>query len=129
MLPLITIRYALGQGAAASAIDIEEYVQHGVSGGNLPSMRVLQHDIQRRNKSRCMEEEPIGNSEWTHLIIDGKIEELVVVMDLRLSILKCIFCRGYCCYFHLFDSESIQLLRVKVFRRKYILHRINLMVF
>ncbi|XP_062011980.1 molybdenum cofactor sulfurase isoform X1 [Rosa rugosa] len=54
--------YALGQGAAASAIDIEEHVLHGVSGGSVPSMRVLQHEVQRRNKARSMEEEPTGGA-------------------------------------------------------------------
>nr|XP_011460723.1 PREDICTED: molybdenum cofactor sulfurase isoform X2 [Fragaria vesca subsp. vesca] len=54
--------YALGQGAAAFAIDIEEHVNHGVSGGNVPSMRVLHHEVQRRNKARSMEKEPKGGS-------------------------------------------------------------------
>lgn len=50
-------------------------MHHGVSGGSVPSMSVLQHEVQRRNKARSLEEEPTGNSEWTHQIFDGKFYE------------------------------------------------------
>ncbi|GAV64118.1 Aminotran_5 domain-containing protein/MOSC domain-containing protein/MOSC_N domain-containing protein [Cephalotus follicularis] len=49
--------YALSQGAAAVAIDINEDIHHAAT-----CMKVSQHPIQRRNEAGVMEEEPIGNA-------------------------------------------------------------------
>ncbi|BFG28744.1 hypothetical protein CerSpe_150180 [Prunus speciosa] len=53
--------YALDQGAAAFAIDVEETVRHGVSNGTAASMKVLQHQVQRRNEASSLEE-PTGEA-------------------------------------------------------------------
>lgn len=66
LLPLISLRYALSQGAAALAIDIEESVH--VSNGTVASMRVSQHQVQRRNDAKPLQHEPKGKSWWTYLI-------------------------------------------------------------
>ncbi|KAG2679697.1 hypothetical protein I3760_11G063500 [Carya illinoinensis] len=52
--------YALSQGSAAFAIDIEESLDH--SRGNLMSVKVSQHQIQRRNEARFFEKEPTGGA-------------------------------------------------------------------
>ncbi|GMY33370.1 molybdenum cofactor sulfurase isoform X2, partial [Fagus crenata] len=54
--------YALGQGAAAFAVDIEEAVHHGVSRGIAASVSLSQHQIQRRNVERFLGEEPTGDA-------------------------------------------------------------------
>ncbi|KAE8124542.1 hypothetical protein FH972_019417 [Carpinus fangiana] len=54
--------YALGQGAAAFAIDIEETVHHVVSKSTVVPVRVYQHQIQRRSEARFLEKEPIGDT-------------------------------------------------------------------
>ncbi|XP_062168774.1 molybdenum cofactor sulfurase isoform X2 [Alnus glutinosa] len=54
--------YALGQGAAAFAIDIEEAVQHVVSRSTVVPVRVSQHQIQRRSETRFREKEPTGDT-------------------------------------------------------------------
>ncbi|XP_009361810.2 molybdenum cofactor sulfurase isoform X1 [Pyrus x bretschneideri] len=54
--------YALGQGAAAFAIDVEETSHHGVSNGTVASMKALQHPIQRRSEARSLEGEPTGDA-------------------------------------------------------------------
>ncbi|KAL4598330.1 hypothetical protein ACB092_11G052900 [Castanea dentata] len=51
--------YALSQGAAAFAVDIEETVHHGVSNGIAASVSLSQHQIQRRNEEKFLEEELI----------------------------------------------------------------------
>ncbi|KAI5332642.1 hypothetical protein L3X38_022771 [Prunus dulcis] len=53
--------YALDQGAAAFAMDVEETVHHGVSNGTAASMKVLQHQVQRRNEASSLEE-PTGEA-------------------------------------------------------------------
>ncbi|XP_024019141.1 molybdenum cofactor sulfurase isoform X1 [Morus notabilis] len=52
--------YALSQGAAALAIDIEESVH--VSNGTVASMRVSQHQVQRRNDAKPLQHEPKGDA-------------------------------------------------------------------
>lgn len=64
--PLISVRYALSQGAAAFAIDIEESVHE--SNGRVTSMRVSQRQVQRRNDAKSFQHESKGKSEWTHQI-------------------------------------------------------------
>ncbi|KAF5477378.1 hypothetical protein F2P56_004025 [Juglans regia] len=54
--------YALSHGSAAFAIDIEESMDHEVSRGNLMSVKVSQHQIQRRNEARFFEKEPTGGA-------------------------------------------------------------------
>ncbi|KAM3732066.1 hypothetical protein ACB098_11G032800 [Castanea mollissima] len=54
--------YALSQGAAAFAVDIEETVHHGVSNGIAASVSLSQHQIQRRNEEKFLEEELIGDA-------------------------------------------------------------------
>ncbi|KAM6594810.1 hypothetical protein CsatA_002513 [Cannabis sativa] len=48
--------YALKQGAAAFAIDIEEDAHDSTS------MRILQHQVQRRNEAKFLQEERTGNA-------------------------------------------------------------------
>ncbi|XP_060967881.1 molybdenum cofactor sulfurase isoform X3 [Cannabis sativa] len=55
MNPLILL-YALKQGAAAFAIDIEEDAHDSTS------MRILQHQVQRRNEAKFLQEERTGNA-------------------------------------------------------------------
>ncbi|XP_057950227.1 molybdenum cofactor sulfurase isoform X2 [Malania oleifera] len=55
--------YALHQGAAAFAMDIEDAdCCCAVSGSKTPSFRVTKHPIQRRTEARFLEEEPIGKA-------------------------------------------------------------------
>ncbi|KAL5545083.1 hypothetical protein UlMin_008867 [Ulmus minor] len=54
--------YALDQGAAAFAIDIEETVHEEISNGDVASMRVSQHQVQRRIDPGFLWEEPIGDA-------------------------------------------------------------------
>lgn len=62
-LSLIIYRYALNQGAAAVAVDIEEvkYLT-GLSKSNISSVKVLQHPIQRRTQAMSPAEISDGNS-------------------------------------------------------------------
>ncbi|GMN56533.1 hypothetical protein TIFTF001_025648 [Ficus carica] len=52
--------YALSQGAAAFAIDIEESVHE--SNGRVTSMRVSQHQVQRRNDAKSFQHESKGDA-------------------------------------------------------------------
>ncbi|MED6130548.1 Molybdenum cofactor sulfurase [Stylosanthes scabra] len=52
--------YALGQGAASIAVDIEENETPGVSGENI-TMKISPHQVQRRKVTRLLEEEPAGH--------------------------------------------------------------------
>ncbi|XP_059443756.1 molybdenum cofactor sulfurase isoform X3 [Corylus avellana] len=54
--------YALGQGAAAFAIDIEETLHHVASRSTVVPVRVSQHQIQRRSEARFLEKEPTGDT-------------------------------------------------------------------
>ncbi|KAK0597739.1 hypothetical protein LWI29_028205 [Acer saccharum] len=55
--------YALSQGAAAFAIDIEEAVHNdGLSRTPMTSMNVALHPVQRRNKIQFTDGEPTGNA-------------------------------------------------------------------
>lgn len=60
---LLKFRYALGQGAASFAVDIEEAEHDGVSEGIAAAVRLSQHQIQRRNEKSFLKEESTGNSE------------------------------------------------------------------
>lgn len=60
---LLKFRYALGQGIASFAVDIEEAVHDGVSEGIATAVRLSQHQIQRRNEKSFLKEESTGNSE------------------------------------------------------------------
>lgn len=53
--------YALSKGAAAFAIDIEAAGHHDGSRSMDSSIKVLQHDVQRRSEVRLLDEEPTGN--------------------------------------------------------------------
>ncbi|GMG99326.1 hypothetical protein Nepgr_001166 [Nepenthes gracilis] len=55
--------YALNQGASVSAVDIEEILDHAsISSGNRPSLKMLQHPLQRRSRSKFQEEDSTGNA-------------------------------------------------------------------
>ena len=61
-MPLIISRFALGKGAAAIAVDIEESAHDaGEFRSPASSIRVIQHPIQRRNVPRSLEEETTGD--------------------------------------------------------------------
>ncbi|GAB4854748.1 Molybdenum cofactor sulfurase [Ancistrocladus abbreviatus] len=54
--------YALNQGAAVSAIDIEDSGSHAaLSGNNEPSLKMLQHPLLRRNAIKFQEEDSTGD--------------------------------------------------------------------
>ncbi|KAK9004716.1 hypothetical protein V6N11_042174 [Hibiscus sabdariffa] len=55
--------YALSQGAAAFAVDINEAVdQDGASRNSLTSVKVSQHSVQRRNEAKVLEGAAIGDA-------------------------------------------------------------------
>ncbi|XVE52899.1 hypothetical protein DITRI_Ditri02bG0161200 [Diplodiscus trichospermus] len=55
--------YALNQGAAAFAVDIEEAVdQYGASRSSLTSFKVIQHPVQRRNEAEVLEGDLTGDA-------------------------------------------------------------------
>ncbi|KAF1899021.1 hypothetical protein Lal_00019142 [Lupinus albus] len=58
---LTSIRYALGQGAKAIAVDIEEDV-HPVTSGETISMNISPHGVQRRKVAGLTEGEPTGDT-------------------------------------------------------------------
>ncbi|KAK8706412.1 hypothetical protein V6N13_049979 [Hibiscus sabdariffa] len=58
-----TFIYALSQGAAAFAVDINEAVdQDGASRNSLTSVKVSQHSVQRRNEAKVLEGAAIGDA-------------------------------------------------------------------
>ncbi|KAF3975544.1 hypothetical protein CMV_001205 [Castanea mollissima] len=59
---LLKFRYALGQGAASFAVDIEEAEHDGVSEGIAAAVRLSQHQIQRRNEKSFLKEESTGDA-------------------------------------------------------------------
>ncbi|WVZ03491.1 hypothetical protein V8G54_024297 [Vigna mungo] len=54
-------RYALGHGAQAIAVDIDEDIHPGMTGETLSS-KMSPHQVQRRNVAESPEGEPTGNS-------------------------------------------------------------------
>lgn len=56
-------RYALGRGASAFAVDIEESVQ-GLD-GNSESMRISRHELQRRHNADFLQQEPKGKNSYS----------------------------------------------------------------
>ncbi|KAF5731209.1 MoCo sulfurase [Tripterygium wilfordii] len=61
---LIDSRYALSQGAAAFAIDIEEELHHsGICDAH--SVKMSQHPVQRRKDARSLERDPTGQVLWS----------------------------------------------------------------
>ncbi|KAH9603624.1 hypothetical protein KSS87_006509 [Heliosperma pusillum] len=62
--PILTIlRYALGHGARASAVDVEEYVDHEtISTDGRTLFKVLQHPVQRRGFDKNMSEDSAGSA-------------------------------------------------------------------
>ncbi|CAK9157769.1 unnamed protein product [Ilex paraguariensis] len=54
--------YALSQGAAAIAVDIEEAAHDSGSTNPASSHKVLQHQMQRRSEARVVDEELIGDA-------------------------------------------------------------------
>lgn len=58
---LTRFRYALNEGAAAIAVDVEEDMHPGISGDAI-SMRISPHQVQRRKVAGLLEGEPTGNS-------------------------------------------------------------------
>ena len=58
---LTSFRYALDQGAAAIAADIEGDEHPGISGEKI-TMKISPHQVQRRRVARLLEGEPTGNS-------------------------------------------------------------------
>ncbi|KAK7378744.1 hypothetical protein VNO80_04191 [Phaseolus coccineus] len=54
-------RYALGHGAAAIAVNIEEDIHPGITGDTLTTKMTV-HQVQRRNVAGSLEGEPRGSS-------------------------------------------------------------------
>lgn len=63
---LTSIRYALNQGAAAIAVDIEEDMHPGISGDTI-SMRISPHQVQSRKIAGLQDVEPTGNF-YSHIL-------------------------------------------------------------
>ncbi|RYQ85529.1 hypothetical protein Ahy_B10g105095 isoform C [Arachis hypogaea] len=59
-ISLTSFRYALGQGAASIAVDIEENEAPGVSGENI-AMKISPHQVQRRKVAGLLEGKPDGH--------------------------------------------------------------------
>ncbi|KAK4594603.1 hypothetical protein RGQ29_018329 [Quercus rubra] len=71
---LLKFRYALGQGTASFAVDIEEAVHDGVSEGIATAVRLSQHQIQRRNEKSFLKEESTVGTGWYWLIWEKDVE-------------------------------------------------------
>lgn len=53
----LLFRYALREGAAATAVDIEDIVDNSIKSGSKPVTRIIPHTVQRRAEAGCRDKD------------------------------------------------------------------------